>query len=219
MSNKLPNILLSSEIDFPSILVGDHLALDFTNTIAAPKGELIEWIGTGVDLLEWLFIVKVISSSERVLISSKWSSNDIDEVAREAREMREWFREIIVRIKDHGRGALMLSDIEKMNDLLSLEKIERYIEPGKNGEQIQLEARRLWNEPRELLVPIVSSMAELLAEGDLDLIRECKNEICTLWFYDRTKGHRRMWCSPTMCGNRAKVAAFRERQRIDLSDS
>ncbi|MEQ1718679.1 MAG: CGNR zinc finger domain-containing protein, partial [Hyphomicrobium sp.] len=28
------------------------------------------------------------------------------------------------------------------------------------------------------------------------------------------KGHRRRWCSQTMCGNRAKVAAFRERQRL-----
>lgn len=219
MSNEFSNILLSSEIDFPSILVGDHLALDFTNTIAAPKGELIEWIGTGADLLEWLLIVEVISPAERVLITSKWSSRDIDEVAREARKMREWFREIIIRIKEHGHGSLMLSDIEKMNDLLSLEKIERYIEPGKNGERIQLEVRRLWNEPRELLFPIVSSMAELLAEGDLDLMRECKNELCTLWFYDRTKGHRRMWCSPSMCGNRAKVAAFRERKRIEQPDS
>jgi predicted RNA-binding Zn ribbon-like protein len=32
-----------------------------------------------------------------------------------------------------------------------------------------------------------------------------------MWFYDRTKGHRRRWCTSTGCGNRAKVAAFRAR--------
>jgi predicted RNA-binding Zn ribbon-like protein len=36
---------------------------------------------------------------------------------------------------------------------------------------------------------------------------------CTLWFVDRTKAHRRIFCSATTCGNRAKVAAFRQRQR------
>ena len=219
MSNKSCNTVLSSEIYFPPIIVGDQLALDFVNTIAAPKGEPIEWIGTGADFLDWLIIVEAISSSERDLIESKWSYQKIDAVASEAREIREWFRDIIIRIKDQGRGALMLSDIEKLNDLLSLEKIERFVEPGQNGEEIQLEARRLWTEPRELLVPIVSAMAELLAESDLNLIRECKNEPCTLWFYDRTKGHRRMWCSPTLCGNRAKVAAYRERQKSGQADS
>lgn len=219
MSNKSCNTVLSSEIDFPPIIVGDQLALDFINTIAAPKGEPIEWIGTGADFLDWLIIVEAISSSERDLIESKWSYQKIDAVVSEAREIREWFRDIIIRIKAQGRGALMLSDIEKLNDLLSLEKIERFVEPGQNGEEIQLEARRLWTEPRELLVPIVSAMAELLAEGDLNLIRECKNEPCTLWFYDRTKGHRRMWCSPTLCGNRAKVAAYRERQKSGQADS
>jgi predicted RNA-binding Zn ribbon-like protein len=36
---------------------------------------------------------------------------------------------------------------------------------------------------------------------------------CTLWFVDRTKSHGRVFCSATACGNRAKVAAFRDRQR------
>ena len=219
MSNEGPKTILSSEIDFPPIIVGDQLALDFMNTIAAPKGEPIEWIGTGADFLEWLIIVEAISRSERDLIKSKWSINEIDKVASEAREMREWFREIIIRIKDQGCGALMLSDIEKLNDLLSLEKNERYVEPGHNGEAIQLEVRRLWTKPRELLVPIVSAMAELLVDGDFNLTRECKNEPCTLWFYVRTKGHRRMWCSPSLCGNRAKVAAYRERQKYNQSDN
>nr|WP_254214234.1 CGNR zinc finger domain-containing protein [Burkholderia multivorans] len=32
-----------------------------------------------------------------------------------------------------------------------------------------------------------------------------------LWFLDRTKSHRRRWCSKALCGNRQKVAAFRRR--------
>ena len=36
---------------------------------------------------------------------------------------------------------------------------------------------------------------------------------CSLWFLDRTKAHTRLLCSAAACGNRAKVSAFRKRQR------
>ena len=45
-----------------------------------------------------------------------------------------------------------------------------------------------------------------------ELIRECEHPDCVLWFYDRTKSHRRRWCSMALCGNRHKVAEFRKRQ-------
>jgi predicted RNA-binding Zn ribbon-like protein len=42
-------------------------------------------------------------------------------------------------------------------------------------------------------------------------VRRCEGVDCVLWFYDRTKAHRRRWCSMEGCGNRAKVARFRSR--------
>lgn len=61
------------------------------------------------------------------------------------------------------------------------------------------------------LAPVAEAVADLMANADFDLVRHCEGEACVLWFYDRTKGHRRRWCTPTGCGNRAKVAAFRAR--------
>ena len=65
-----------------------------------------------------------------------------------------------------------------------------------------------------VLVPVAEAIAKLLVEGDFDLIRKCESEDCTLWFHDRTKSHQRRWCSMAVCGNRAKVAAFRARQQV-----
>jgi len=76
-------------------------------------------------------------------------------------------------------------------------------------------SRHAWRAPAELLVPIASAMADLLSQGETQLVRRCENPVCTLWFYDRTKGHRRRWCSQAVCGNRAKVAAFRVRKRLE----
>jgi predicted RNA-binding Zn ribbon-like protein len=54
-------------------------------------------------------------------------------------------------------------------------------------------------------------MGQLLMQEDLSLVRQCGGEDCTIIFLDRTKSHRRRWCSMAACGNRAKVAAFRAR--------
>ena len=64
-----------------------------------------------------------------------------------------------------------------------------------------------------LLALIARAVATLVSEEQPSLVKSCAGASCTLWFLDRTKGHRRIFCSATGCGNRAKVAAFRERQR------
>ena len=47
----------------PSFL-GEHLALDFLNTIAAPRGTSIEWLADGGDLKEWLSVSGAITSAD-----------------------------------------------------------------------------------------------------------------------------------------------------------
>lgn len=63
------------------------------------------------------------------------------------------------------------------------------------------------------LAPFAEATAELLVQGNFDLVRQCENADCVLWFYDRTKGHKRRWCSMASCGNRHKVSQFRSRQQ------
>jgi len=50
-------------------------------------------------------------------------------------------------------------------------------------------------------------------EGTLAHLKQCANEGCRALFYDRSKNHSGRWCSMSACGNRAKVRAWRERQR------
>jgi predicted RNA-binding Zn ribbon-like protein len=78
-----------------------------------------------------------------------------------------------------------------------------------------LELRRVYHGgiPEEYLLPVTEAVAELLAVGDFELVRQCVGERCVLWFYDRTKGHGRRYCTSAGCGNRAKVAAYRSRAR------
>ena len=71
----------------------------------------------------------------------------------------------------------------------------------------------------QLFVPLAEAAAELLACGNFDLVRKCEDNKCVLWFYDRTKSHKRRWCSMAICGNRAKVAAHRKRPKRGIPAS
>ena len=78
---------------------------------------------------------------------------------------------------------------------------------------LRLAERPSIDDPDALLTLVAMQIALLLTQEDPALVKSCAGEKCSLWFVDRTKAHRRMFCSAAGCGNRAKVAAFRERQR------
>ena len=81
------------------------------------------------------------------------------------------------------------------------------------GEITSLEWRtmRRWRSPESLLLPIGEALAKFVCEEEFSNVKACEGDACTLIFVDRTRGHRRRWCSTAVCGNRAKVAAYRKR--------
>src|SRR5262249_319245 len=110
---------------------------------------------------------------------------------------------------------------EKSGKTLPLHKLNGFLEHAVSHcvlsakSRVDLHFERVYrqNTVEQFLAPVAESVAELLSHADFDLIRHCEGGQCVLWFYDRTKAHRRRWCSPQFCGNRAKVAAFRARAR------
>jgi predicted RNA-binding Zn ribbon-like protein len=194
-----------------ALLIGDHVGLDFVNTTAAPRGAMIEWLSDGADLLAWLVSVAALDAPTARHLAAIWNPARIDQAAAEAVELREWFRGAL---EQHRAGSgFPPAVIERLNRLLERDAAYSEIgQPDADGHRPMLQ-RRHWSDPGQLLVPVAASLADLVCSGDWSLIHRCENPVCTLWFYDRTKGHRRRWCSQAMCGNRAKVAAFRERQR------
>ncbi len=57
----------------------------------------------------------------------------------------------------------------------------------------------------------VAFLADL--DGSWRRFRECDSPDCRSVFYDRSKNHSGRWCTMAECGNRAKVRAYRERER------
>jgi predicted RNA-binding Zn ribbon-like protein len=63
------------------------------------------------------------------------------------------------------------------------------------------------------LAVVVRDAFDLLACEDATRMRDCANPRCTRLFLDISRGGTRRWCGMSECGNAAKVAAFRARQR------
>jgi len=176
---------------------GDHPALDLMNTVVQMHGEAVDIWQNDEDVLKWLaeagVAVPALAASAGLLAAG--------------RRLREIVRGLI-HARKHGKAL----DLAPLNALLM--QAQRHMELVTTGDAgLQLQARYAADTPERLLAPLAESAARLLAEGDFALIRKCEDDTCTQWFLDRTKSHRRRWCSMAVCGNRNKVASFRQRQK------
>jgi len=192
----------------PSWFVAGHPAIDFLNTAYAPGGVLVETIGDGRALLDWMMGAGLVDKDEAARLARRFTRTSLDAAAEEARTVREWARTWIEAwranpARDYG------DEIAALNKLLARESRGRELVANKR--RLELIERPHFEDARELIAPIALEIARLVTQEDPSLVKACAGTECTLQFLDRTKAHRRVFCSATACGNRAKVAAFRRR--------
>jgi predicted RNA-binding Zn ribbon-like protein len=193
--------------------VGDHLALDFLNSIASPKDVPVEWLRDGRDLIDWLKQAKLIPAEVAARFRLSKDQRALDIVARRAREFRDWLRGFITRHmgKPLTKGAAKA--LGPLNELLAGDNSSPMVVAAGGERALRRRRVRRWDSSEELLHPIAEAAADLICSVDFRLIRACDGPVCSLLFLDRTKAHGRRWCSMAVCGNRAKAAAHRARKR------
>lgn len=176
--------------------IGGHIALDLLNTVPMVNGQLEDEFQTDEDVWQWL-------ASYDLVTELALSPN---ELLNTARELRECIRKLIAARKD---GQQL--DLDTINQFL-ISGISHVELIKVDKQHFRLERRRKIESVYQLLAPVAEAAAELLVMEDFTVIRRCESAECVLWFYDRTKGHKRRWCSMALCGNRHKVSSFRKRQ-------
>jgi len=73
--------------------------------------------------------------------------------------------------------------------------------------------QRRYDTPSTLLLPLAQAIGKFICRNEFKSVKRCKGPKCILWFLDVSQNHTRHWCSMAICGNRAKVAAYRERKK------
>ena len=198
---------------FPAIFIADSLGLDFLNSVATPVDVPVDWIDDGEGLLAWLDQAQLVPRATLDGIRDRALPGELNQVAAQVRDLREWFRSFMRQHKGTPLTAAALRELDPLNHLL--ERDEMYAKlvarQSEEGSRLALESLRRWRSPESLLQPIGAALAILLTQEDFSHIKACEGPACTLLFADHTRGHTRRWCSMEICGNRAKQAAHRSR--------
>jgi len=192
------------------LFIGNHIAVDFLNTSLQPDGEPIELLADGKTLLAWLQAAGVIDLDEGARLQRKLGAQGLTAAATEARKFREWVRGWLLRWRT-APNRDYAAEVTQLNRWM--EKADVHDAVVRSDEGFVLHTRFRVDSIDALLGLLATHVAELITQEAPELLKSCAGSGCTLWFLDRTKAHRRQFCSAATCGNRAKVAAFRERQR------
>ena len=193
-------------------LIGGHAAIDFLNTSFTPEHEAIETIGDARSFLKWLIASGLIDESAATRLMKRSGPKALESAAAEARKIREWTREWLGRWRAKPRMAYA-DELAHLNKLLARGVSTHEVTSTEEG--LALLERPGLDSPEDLVALIALQVATLITQENPELIKSCAGENCSLWFVDRTKAHRRLFCSAAACGNRAKVAAFRQRQKSE----
>ncbi|MGY2342664.1 CGNR zinc finger domain-containing protein [Pseudomonas sp. SDO5532_S415] len=182
--------------DLPSpFVLADHSALDLLNTQMMVEGQKRDLLQNDAQAAQWL---------EQTGLGLGVETGD-GRLLGELRALRESIESLIVARREN-RSA----DPAALNRFL-LGAVPQLVwqQPGSP----ELDRFHQPDLMSQQLSRLAYAAAELLAEGDFNLVRKCESAECSLMFYDRTKAHKRRWCSMALCGNRHKVAEFRKRRQ------
>ena len=64
----------------------------------------------------------------------------------------------------------------------------------------------------QVLGSLARGAVELFGGPEATRVHQCARAGCTRLFIDRTRGHSRVWCGMSACGNRVNAAAYRRRR-------
>lgn len=188
----------------PPLFVGDDLALDFINTEYGVGAARHDCFGDDDAVLAWLKLADVLPRGTRV------APPGLRELAL---QLRESARSLLRAAKSGGD-----SDASVVNHVLKAGGAATELAWDGASQSFKAVRPRRLDDAAGMLEPVARAIVELLTDTPLALVRQCEAHDCTLMFHDRTKSHRRRWCSMALCGNRMKVAAFRSRKKESESD-
>ncbi len=188
-------------------LLGGRLALDFANIPSYP--------GAPAHHLSWEELIVFLEASHIVsnergstLLALSGSEPDAAQtLLARSTDLRDSLRKIFGAMV--RKEAIAPDWTEPINRILRITEGHDELVSANSAWKLEFVARESgldW-----LLAAVARSAAEIIVEGTQARVRICANPVCGLFFSDRSRTHRRRWCSMAVCGNRNKVASFARR--------
>ena len=170
-----------------------ELVRAFVNTLDVEDAE--DELETPEALVAWL--------SARDLLEPGSEATRAD--VRRAVELREAFREVL--LGHHGGYEVDPAAPRTLEEASRRARVE--VRFGPDGIARPHPARGGVDGALGRMLAIV---AQAQSDGTWDRLKSCPADDCRWAFYDRSRNRSAVWCNMAICGNRAKVRSYRERQ-------
>lgn len=170
-----------------------ELVRSFVNTLDRESGE--DELADPASLVQWL--------SAHGLLAGGMAASPRD--LSRARRLREALRALLA---ENNGCAPAVGAREVLEEIARRGRLALRFDP-RGGARIEPQAHAVAG----ALGQLVAIVADAMRAGTWTRLKACRDERCGWAFYDRTKNRSGTWCSMAVCGNRAKVRAYRARSR------
>ena len=194
---------------------GNHLCLDFANTLNDRANMPRELLNEYSDLVMWSQEAGILTrdDTQQLREEAKQQPTEAAEVLQQAITLREAIYRIFEKIaEDASPGE---ADLDILNMMLSKVMDQAYIVKTEDGFAWNWAGKR--ERLDRMLLAVARAAADLLTSEQLSGVRICASEDCNWLFLDTSKNHSRRWCDMKSCGNRAKARRHYGRKKQSLA--
>jgi predicted RNA-binding Zn ribbon-like protein len=189
---------------------------DFLNTDDTENGFPVDRLPSLESALTW-FVDRGVIHKEGADRTRAVDAGDEAAAAHDLariRAVRSALREVSLSLSAHeapSPGAL-----ETINRALHARQVIELV-PGPDG--VHVDHRHVGDPIDDALARLADPLVTELTAGHPDRIKSCASDTCDWIFYDSSRTSRRRWCDMATCGNRAKAARHRARERASTAEA
>jgi len=183
----------------PPLFLADNLALDFINSEYGTGDDRHDCFDDDRSVIDWLETAGLVPKDAVAP----------PQLLAEARQLRDAARAVV-----HAAMKSSEADLTVINRILEKGRPETRLKWDQDTQRYRVDVRSDAASPEGLLWPVADALVKLVTDEKFEYVRQCEAHNCILLFHDLSKSHRRRWCSMATCGNRMKVAAFRNRKGV-----
>ena len=170
------------------------LVEDFCNTVEYEVDSVDEALTDPAALAEWLAARGLVDAGTRA---------DADDL-RAALALRERLRDLLEAAAHDASPGTAASELDRLAADLPLRLTfatgSPALLPAVPGVRGGLSA-------------VLAAAATAVGEGTWERLKVCGRSSCRWVFYDASRNRSRHWCSMSVCGNKEKTQAYRQRRR------
>lgn len=192
----------------PPVLVTEPLALDLVNTRLYLDEAWVDVLDDHENRTDWLT-----SEAKRLGLPAATAAAFTDEAAADLKVVRSHAASAIEASR-HGKKPPARA-LDGLNDVLRASPaVSRILW---EGTCVTATSEREGSFSARLAARFAEAVGELLADPSIRRVRLCEAPACVIQFLPRNPSRR--WCTPNVCGNRARVARYYQRHKNDQPTS